>query len=192
LWPFLLRLPLVGLCGCSFMFVRGAPKHHAQLSSFDCTSSQAAPAVDTVVAVVEAVRTALAFAAEQSDYRDSPLSQDGDIALGVGLTALFGAAAAHGFSKATHCSEAKAALAARTQRNADSQKLLLAPAITPVCSYDAQCKGDRVCEGGRCTAPAPPAVSTPPVPPQPPPEAPEAETGPPAETAPLQPAPEAH
>lgn len=165
----LLQLPLLFSTGCSFLFVQAPPAGHAELSQFDCTSSMAAPVLDTVAAGFQVVRTGIALAADEADYADFPLSRGADIALGLGFTALFTAAFVHGFSTTADCEDAKSALAQRSDQANKLQSPHSAPGGAPVvCSYDAQCKGERICEAGICVAPqapvppaAPPPDSTP-------------------------------
>ena len=94
------------LPGCSFLFTT-APKHaqpSVEFVSNKCTTSKAAPIVDTVIAGLEGVRTGLALAADQSTYDHAPISRGADIALGVGFLALFGASAIYGYSVTGECS----------------------------------------------------------------------------------------
>src|SRR6188768_2120687 len=111
----LLRLPLLFSFGCSFVFVQGPPEQHAEMRYFDCVSSKAAPVLDGLAAGFEVVRTGVALAADEADYANFPLSRGADIAVGLGLTALFTAAAVHGFSATSDCADAKAALAQRSE-----------------------------------------------------------------------------
>jgi hypothetical protein len=73
-----------------------------------CTSSKAAPIIDTVLAGYEVVRTAAAVAASDRTYDDLPISRGADIGLGLGFLALFGASAAYGYVVTSACSDAKA------------------------------------------------------------------------------------
>jgi hypothetical protein len=107
-----LILSLVGgLPGCSFLFTT-APKSEptyggaaSEYQSSNCTTSKAAPIVDTVIAGLEGVRTGLALAADKGDYENAPISKEADIAFGLGFLALFGASAIYGFVVTDKCSK---------------------------------------------------------------------------------------
>jgi hypothetical protein len=99
------------LTGCSFLFVDAPPEHperHSRRSEMPCTSSKVAPIIDTVLAGYEAVRTATAVAASDSDYDGIPISREADIGLALGFLALFGASAAYGYVVTGQCTDAKA------------------------------------------------------------------------------------
>jgi hypothetical protein len=164
------------LQGCSFIFVDTPPTVHdasTPPSSIHCTTSAAAPVVDTVVAVFEAVRTGIALGADDSDYHSYPISRGADIAIGLGLTTLFTAAATYGYINTSKCSDVK-----EEAHEPPPPRMMLyrpAPTLRAFCSYDAQCKGDRICENGRCVSPPPPRTPPPeqtPTEPEPAPSAP--------------------
>ena len=156
---------LATLSGCSFVFVTAPPAQHAELHSFQCTTSRVAPVVDTVIAGLETIRTGIAIAAKESDYQDFPISRGADIGFGVGLTTLFAAAAIYGYNVTADCEDAKEAAKHPAELPEAAPWLpppRVAPALQPsACSYDSQCKGNRICEAGRCIAPPPPAVPAP-------------------------------
>jgi hypothetical protein len=171
-----LRLPLVCAClvfspACSWLFVKGPPPERVDLKYFgDCSSSKAAPVVDTVVAGLETVRTVYALSAENSAYDHLPISRGADIALGLGLTALFTASAVYGYGATSECAHAQEELQGRLSREPRSPMFPLnpyAPGMRPAnpvvptrCAFDTQCKGDRICQDGVCVAPnAAPAPS---------------------------------
>ena len=164
--------------GCSLLFVDAPPPNHAQLRHFDCTSSKAAPIIDTVIGGYQVVRTAVALSAEDSDYGSYPISRGADIAFGLGLSTLFIASAVYGFSTTGDCSDAEDALARRSLSRPESYDGAAARPLVVGCTTDAQCKADRVCEAGRCVDPLPPAPPAAPL--APPPAAPDA----PSPTAP--------
>lgn len=92
------------------MFVRGPPDHVERIppsERVECTSSKLAPAIDTVVAGYQVYRTIAAMSAKDSVYTGAPISREADIGFGVGLAALFGAAAIYGYSVTGSCAEAK-------------------------------------------------------------------------------------
>lgn len=101
---------LGGLPGCSFLFTT-APKgpasvpEQAQYAPQECTTSKAAPIVDTAIATFQAVRTGLALAADDSVYENAPISRGTDVAFGLGFLALFGASAIYGFYVTGECSK---------------------------------------------------------------------------------------
>jgi hypothetical protein len=169
-----LCVSLGSLSGCSFLFVHSPPAQHAQLHYFDCTSSKAAPVIDTVVAGLEAVRTGVAISASEGDYAGYPISRGADIGFGLGLTALFTAAAIYGYNATGDCADAKEALERRAEEAPEMgpgpPPGAPPPPMAPQCSYDAQCKGNRICEAGRCATPQPPAAL--PAPAAPAPDAP--------------------
>jgi len=102
-----LLLSMTGvLPGCSFLFTT-APKSAESPSEFaskKCTTSKAAPIVDTVIAGLQGVRTGIALAADKSAYDDSPISREADVAFGLGFLALFGASAIYGYYVTGQCS----------------------------------------------------------------------------------------
>jgi hypothetical protein len=102
---------LGGLPGCSFLFTT-APKSEptyggapSEYQSSSCTTSKAAPIVDTVIAGLEGVRTGIALAADKSDYESAPISKGADVAFGLGFLALFTASAIYGFTVTGKCSK---------------------------------------------------------------------------------------
>ena len=63
--PSALRLALCAVIlaggGCSYVFVDGPPKNHAQLPYFECSSSKAWPVIDTVMAATLGIAAGAAF-----------------------------------------------------------------------------------------------------------------------------------
>lgn len=180
------RLVLLGcssfaLSGCSWIFVQGPPADYAESPRVSCTSGQAAPVIDTVVAAFQVVRTGYAISQDESDYRDFPISRGADIGFGVGLTALFTASAIYGFSATSACRTAE-----QTVQTAPVLQTPTGPSTVPPatsaggalpagaaptelpgaptvpsserpasgCSFDAQCSADDVCHEGRCKPPS--------------------------------------
>src|SRR4051794_32369306 len=79
------------LPGCSFLFTT-APKSAESPTEFvsnKCTTSKAAPIVDTVVAGYQGFRTVYAMTADKSAYDNAPISREVDIALGASFFALY-------------------------------------------------------------------------------------------------------
>lgn len=97
-------------CGCSFLFVTKPPANLERLppsAPVECTTSRAAPLIDTAIAAFQVYRTATALNAKEWDYRDAPISRDADIGFGVGLTALFAVSAVYGLAMTARCDVAK-------------------------------------------------------------------------------------
>jgi hypothetical protein len=101
----------LGLGGCSFIFVDAPPPRRAERvaphSAVKCTTSKAAPVVDTIITGLEVVRTAVAAGASEGDYNGAPISRGADIGFGLGFTALFGASAIYGFVVTGNCKDQK-------------------------------------------------------------------------------------
>src|SRR4051794_31084669 len=102
---------LGGLPGCSFVFTT-APKSApttagatSESAPSTCTTNQAAPVVDTVIAGLQGVRTGLAIAADSRDYAGSPIGKEADIAFGLAFLTLFTASAIYGFSVTDECAK---------------------------------------------------------------------------------------
>jgi hypothetical protein len=175
--------------GCSFLFLSTTPDDHAAMDTVDCTSSRVAPVLDTIGASYQVVRTGFALSADNSDYRDYPISREADIAFGVGFTTLVGASMIYGYMETAECERAKEAASLRRARRGTPPAKPALPPPALACSYDTQCKGDRVCVEGRCvdppaTLPAPPAPPSPaaePVAPAAPEPTPEPDAAPPPE-----------
>ena len=104
-----LAVAIVVSCpGCSFMFAYGPPDGHEQLRYFDCTSSEAAPATDTLLAADYAVISTLIGAGAIR------VEQRAEAAIGVGiLAAVLGTSAVYGWVKTGSCDHAKARMADR-------------------------------------------------------------------------------
>lgn len=97
--------------GCSFIFVETVPSNVEQYrddAPISCTSGRVAPILDSLGAVFEVVRTAIALGTHPNDYEDAPISRGADIGFGLGFTALFAASAVYGFSTTGECREVKA------------------------------------------------------------------------------------
>jgi hypothetical protein len=98
----------VACSGCSFLFTKRAPAD--ALDAEDppkCTSSVAAPVVDTAITTFQVVRVALAARAEDYQYQGMPFDRQADIGIGAGLIALFGASAVYGFITSDRCRDVK-------------------------------------------------------------------------------------
>jgi hypothetical protein len=148
------RLTIVSLIAltnsaCSFVFVHTVPSetpeeaqwrrqaHETQPAPPDpgrCTSGKAAPVIDTLIGGFEVVRTGLAAGTDANDsvYRDGPISRNTDLAAGIGLSALFIGSAIYGYVMTSECSSARAAeaqyLKQKEARAAAGSNQALAPA----------------------------------------------------------------
>ena len=110
------RLRIAGAClaslcsGCSVTFMTTAPRDAARGQArphVECTSSYAAPIVDSVVATYELVGVGYAATLDDSAYDRYPISRKQDMALGAGFAALFVGSAVYGFVSAAHCRRVK-------------------------------------------------------------------------------------
>jgi hypothetical protein len=183
------------LQGCSYAFVNGPPDNYQQSPVFDCTTSKVAPVLDTLGAGYQIVRAGVAVAADENDYADYPISRGADIALGIGFATLLTASAIYGYSETLSCQDAKAERAAPPPALERGPMPMTYAPVTG-CSVDTQCKGNRVCEAGRCVDPPPRLVVPPPpaapapsasAPPETNPPPPAVATPPPAAPAPSSP-----
>jgi hypothetical protein len=98
-------------CGaCSLVFSAPPPAgaERGQARPFvDCSTSNVAPIIDSVLASYELVGSGLALAADDDDYRKYPISRRTDIALGLGFAAAFVGSAVYGYSSAARCRRVK-------------------------------------------------------------------------------------
>ena len=98
------------LGGCSFVFSEGPPASTGSSmarTAGDCSTSKVPPVLDTIFTGLQVARTGLALAADERAYKGSPLSQEADIGIGLGLTALFLGSAIYGYSASSSCSDVK-------------------------------------------------------------------------------------
>jgi hypothetical protein len=91
---------------CSLMFVNGPPNGARYAEEGQCTTSDGWPAFDVVLSGLEGVRTGIAIAASDADYKGTSLSRPADIAIGASLVALTAISAGVGFSRVNECKEA--------------------------------------------------------------------------------------
>ncbi len=101
-------LPTLAI-GCSFVFTEGPepPLRHRPPQPPDCSTSRAPPIVDTILAGSQLLRAGAAVDASDADYQGESISRREDVALGVGLTALFGLSAIYGFHTTSECDDTK-------------------------------------------------------------------------------------
>jgi hypothetical protein len=85
------------LNGCSFLFVNPAPKTVTAYSSINCTTSRAAPAVDTALTVIQGVGTAVY--AQSSEARSEVLIG------GLLWAGVYSLSAIYGWGEISSCQE---------------------------------------------------------------------------------------
>jgi len=106
---FALAVPLMApATGCSVLFVNTPPPPAQRPRVVECTSSNVAPIIDSLIAGWQVVRIGLALAASDADYTGSRfnITRGQDIALGGALLTTFGISAAWGFFQTGECREA--------------------------------------------------------------------------------------
>jgi hypothetical protein len=96
----------VPLGGCSLLFVDGPPKTYQPSWQIQCTTSNALPVIDVLLAGFQAYRTGAALSRSDSDYRGAAISRSADITAGVTLFALTAISAGVGFSRVSDCKAA--------------------------------------------------------------------------------------
>jgi hypothetical protein len=170
--------------GCSWAFMQRPPEVVATPSSpVDCTSSRAAPVLDTICAGTFALSTVVLAGmstCSNSGYYEFCIDQGtmaGVLAVPAGLAVLCGLSAGSGYGAARRCEGVKTMNALRITGNEDACRQLnsswtpgrrsTTPAATepawaappvdvPVgggCTKDVDCKGTRVCQRGVCVDP---------------------------------------
>jgi hypothetical protein len=140
-------LVLCGAPGCSLLFVEGPPPDHAHMQQpFDCTSSNAAPIVDTAFAVLYALSAATVSARTEASAEHRDLTPS---VLMIGVATLEGVSAVRGFVTTSKCRAAEQQWVGRQRARPREAR----------CGSDADCKADRVCELGACVAPRMPALT---------------------------------
>lgn len=155
------RLLLMGgawpLVGCSLLFTTKPPRNIETLppsAPVECTTSKAAPVIDTVVAGLQVIRTAVAASADDSDYEDAPISREADIGFGLAFAALFTASAAYGYTVTGQCRQAKNRMLEEPQGQPFQPAPARPPAPAPpppLCSPGTtqECVGPGGCKGGQ-------------------------------------------
>jgi hypothetical protein len=99
---------LVGGCSATLMTpvpadaARGQARPHV-----DCTSSYAAPIVDSVLGSYQLLGVGYAATRDDRDYARYPISRRADMAIGAGFAALFIGSAVYGYVSATRCRRVK-------------------------------------------------------------------------------------
>lgn len=105
----LLLLGAAGCGGCSLTFVTPPPAvaPPAARPHVDCTTSNLAPILDSVLLGYEAVRVGFAALGPDSAYRRSPIDRDTDLALGLAFGAAFAGSAVYGYVATARCRRIK-------------------------------------------------------------------------------------
>jgi len=147
-----LSLALLPLSGCSWLLVEAPPPGHEHLRYFDCSTSRAAPIVDTVLGGLYGL-TAVEMAVDRSGSGSGvPAGETVTlVVVEAGLAAMFGVSAVYGYGTTAKCDDAKASLTERTL--ASPARTPSAPRTPRGCGSDADCAGDRICEQGACVVP---------------------------------------
>jgi hypothetical protein len=174
-----LALLLQATSGCSLAFMSKAQDPVATPAyPVDCTSSRAAPVLDTICAgyfVANGIYWAAQTSCDQASFGESCVSSSNKttgVLLSAGLAVLCGVSAGIGYGTATRCQDVKTLNAMCITGNEESCKKLN-PAWVPSmrvpaapappagagtgCSRDTDCKGDRICVQGSCVEPPPKA-----------------------------------
>lgn len=109
------------LGGCSFVFVSGPPPNHAQLPTFECSSSRVVPALDTAWTVLQTLNLIVAASESDGDWSNTfggnpPFSRGTAIPL-YAVAALLGAGGMYyGFTKTGDCRRAREEQLARAMQ----------------------------------------------------------------------------
>lgn len=101
--------------GCSFLFVKGPPAEHAQMSSFDCSESMAWPMIDATWAALAALNGIGVITAILDTTTKTP-DQTRVIVVGASWLLLSGISAIDGFGKVRECNAARRQWAERYSR----------------------------------------------------------------------------
>jgi hypothetical protein len=155
------------LAGCSWLTVVGPPKGHEHYARFDCTTENVAPGIDVALAASEFIGATILLATVHDSSHTTAAVVGG--AAGFVASGIYGVSAGYGFETTAACRKARlhADERERTEEiqmrsavrpSQPSYPYTRVPAFSPRppgCSYDTQCKGDRVCDRGRCVAPTP-------------------------------------
>ncbi len=110
-------LTSLALTGCSFLFASGPPAQHRQLPIFECTTSRAAPIVDTVFGVLQVVGIGITASQSVAEYneqnevtkggRDPIIKRNTSIGLNVVFGLMWGLSAYTGYTRTAACRAAK-------------------------------------------------------------------------------------
>lgn len=119
----ILALALAQL-GCSFIFVTPPSSSGSSRGAKgdSCTTSKAAPIIDTVIGGYQIFRTGSAFVASDEVYKDAPISRHVDITAGLALTTLFVTSAIYGYSKTSQCKASRQGYRYSTEEPEDEEE----------------------------------------------------------------------
>src|SRR4051812_6090078 len=94
--------------GCSLLFVKGPPERALPHEPLRCTKDYVLPAVDGILAGLQAAGTVLAISQNDEYYQRHNLlvSRTANIAVGTALTALFATSMGMGIDRVSRCKEA--------------------------------------------------------------------------------------
>jgi hypothetical protein len=96
--------------GCSLVFVTpppAAPAPGLPRPQVDCTSSNLAPIVDSVLTAYELAGVAYVSTLEDSRFRNYPITRQQDMAAGGVFAAVFAGAAIYGYVSTARCRRIK-------------------------------------------------------------------------------------
>jgi hypothetical protein len=128
------RLPLFAIlatCGCGFLFSKGPPPGHENMSAFYCTESDVGPVLDFVWAGLN-VLGALAIAADPDAYSEAGYDPEATVAIGLAWGVVSTSAGVVGLGRSKRCREAKLALARRQAQMGPSAPGAVSAIVTVV------------------------------------------------------------
>lgn len=144
----------ISCLNCSFVFVRPPKGHYEDPRDVQCTESSAAPVWDVIFFAGSVVGLLLAVDSP-NDPADDPNGVDPALALGANVLSLVlhGTSMMYGFKNTKECRAIR-----QRFESARRDQVLGRPQLGPKpthsgCTKDIECKGERICENGRCTLP---------------------------------------
>jgi hypothetical protein len=156
----ILTLASLPTAGCSWLFVNKPPEPPTPASPpIECTSSQASPVIDTIMAVALAAGGVATIAVSEGMRRNCSgwLSMCGvNTAATAGGAVLVAAAvptafsAAHGFATTSDCRTVKEAQLACLSGVEASCAALRGKPAGEGCAADIECEGGNICSRGTC------------------------------------------
>ena len=112
-----LLLLFLGTTGCSFLFVKPSKEPEPR----ECTSSWAAPIVDSLLGTYQLVGFIVAHGAREEDYEGERLTREGDMLFGATFAALHLSSAVYGYALTSDCAKQKAKKKKRKRRRRDDE-----------------------------------------------------------------------
>jgi hypothetical protein len=122
----LLLMATIGTGGCSWIFVNAPPNNHESLPYFDCTSSNAAPVLDTIWGALNAIG-AISAAATPDEKWNYATSKSSTMIVGLLWTAVMIPSAIYGYSNVSKCNQAKERIMLRQYRSQEPSPLRKEP-----------------------------------------------------------------